>query len=81
MLKLVEVKISDNSMEEPKTMIMCFDSEDSNCSNYISDIVETTVILDDRYGEFISSIRLIKPINLSTTCELYDKVNEVIEKK
>lgn len=79
MLKLVEVKISNCSMEEPKVIMMCFDSGDNNCSNYLSEMVKMNTQLDEQYGEFISSIKLIMPFNISTTPKLYDKVNKVIE--
>ena len=66
-------------MEEPKAVMMCFDSEDNNCSNYLSEIVKMNIQLDEQYGEFIASIKLIRPLNISATPELYDKVNKVIE--
>lgn len=74
-MRFIEVVIGNSFDDSNESKFLCYDNDDINLENYLNEIVECNIKLCSYNNEYIISINKIKPLNISTTKELYNKTN------
>ena len=80
MVVLVSVQIGNWVDDSTETRIIAVDSSDANVLNDIDYIARNSVELIEMHGEpveYVDSVKIIKPINLGSTKESYDKIQNL----
>ncbi len=78
MITFVNVSIANRFDDSTRNKILVFDQSDTNVKTYLTDIVKLYIDLNEYSDEYIDSINEIKPINISSEPDLYDKINNII---